>query len=138
MFPIACKVSKKIKLPLFVSKITAGFPSAAESTVDKALDLNELLIHHPEATFFVRVAGDSMINAGIFAGDLLIVDRSLKPSDGKIVIAVVEDEFTVKRLQIKTDHILLIPENDNYQAIKINNEQDLIIWGVVTNVIHAV
>lgn len=136
--PIPCKIGPELKLPLFVSTIEAGFPSPAENTLDKALDLNELLIHHPEATFFVRVSGDSMIKAGISEGDLLIVDRSLSPAHGKIVIAVVDGEFTVKRLELLKDQVILRPENDNYEPIVIRDQQDLIIWGVVTSVIHNV
>lgn len=136
MHPIACKISKHVRLPLFISNIRAGFPSPTENTVDKALDLNELLIHHPEATFFVRVSGDSMIEAGIHPNDLLIVDRSLKPESGKIVIAAVDGEFTVKRLEINQNQITLFPENSDYEPMTIQEQQDFLIWGVVTNVIH--
>lgn len=123
------------KFPLYVNKISAGFPSPADDYIEQRLDLNLHLIKHPAATFFLRVSGDSMINAGIYSGDLLIVDKSLEPIDGKIIIAALDGELTVKRLYKKNQQIKLIAENPLYPAIEIR-EQDLIIWGVVTFVIH--
>lgn len=96
----------KIKIPLFVEKISAGFPSPADDYIDKKIDLNEFLIKHPAATFFVRVVGDSMINAGIHAGDILVVDRALEPADNKIIIAVLDGELTVKRIKKKEKYAL--------------------------------
>lgn len=131
------KKEKEVKLPLFISKVPAGFPSPAEDYIEKYLDLNELLIKHPSATFFVKVSGNSMINAGIHDGDILIVDRALEPKNNDIVIAVIDGELTVKRLIIKNKKIYLYPENSNYKPIEIGNEEyDLLIWGVVTYVIH--
>ncbi len=130
----------KIKLPLYHTRISAGFPSPAEDYIDKKLDLNEHLIKHPSATFYVKVEGDSMIDAGIFSGDMLIVDRALEAIHKKIIVAVVDGEFTVKRLIIKKNkeknRILLHPENKNYPIIEILEEMEFEIWGVVTNVIH--
>ena len=125
-------------LPLFVAKISAGFPSPADDYIDKKLDLNELLIKHPSATFFVRVSGDSMINAGINSGDILIVDRALEPADSRIVIAVLNGELTVKRMRKTGDKIYLIPENPAYEPIEVIPEMQFEIWGVVCYVIHQV
>ncbi|MDP1724507.1 MAG: translesion error-prone DNA polymerase V autoproteolytic subunit [Alphaproteobacteria bacterium] len=121
---------------LMESFIAAGFPSPAEDYRSKSLDLHEHLVKHPAATFFVRVEGDSMINVGIFSGDLLIVDRSLPADFGKIVIALIDDEFTVKRLLQKNGHIVLQPENPAFAPIIVKQPEHLIIWGVVTYVIH--
>jgi len=122
--------------PLYSNKVSAGFPSPADSDIECSLDLNTHLIQHPAATFFLRVSGDSMQNAGIQSGDLLIVDKSLEPSDGKIVIAALDGELTVKRLVKRGGCVQLVPENDRYPIIEVNDRQDLLIWGVVTHVIH--
>ena len=116
--------------------VSAGFPSPADSYIEGKLDLNELLIKKPAATFFVRVSGDSMVGAGIFSDDLLIVDRSIDPIDKKVVIAVVDGEMTVKRIRIRGDKISLTPENDNYSPIELEEASEVEIWGVVTHVIH--
>jgi DNA polymerase V len=127
------------KIPLFSSKVAAGFPSPAEDYIEDNLDLNEHLIKHPAATFLVRVSGTSMINAGIFENDILIVDRSLSPVSGKIVIAAVDGQLTVKRLhKDKTGQVLLMPENPTFPPIPVDDKNNVYIWGVVTNVIHAV
>ena len=125
------------KLPFFVTAVQAGFPSPADDYLESALDLNEHLIRHPAATFFLRVIGESMIGAGIHSGDLLIVDRSINPIDGRIVIAVVDGDLTVKRLSKKRDSVHLISENSSYPPIKIRDGQNLQIWGVVLHVIHS-
>ena len=131
------KKGKEVKLPLFISKVPAGFPSPAEDYIEKYLDLNELLIKHPSATFFVKVSGNSMINAGIYDGDILIVDRALEPQNNDIVIAVIDGELTVKRLIIKNKKIYLYPQNSNYKPIEVGSEEsNFIIWGVATYVIH--
>lgn len=125
-------------LPLYLSKVSAGFPSPAENDIADKLDLNEYLIKHPAATFLVRANGDSMIQAGIHENDILIVDRSLRPSDGKIVIAAIDGQLTVKRLKKTQDgKMLLAAENPAYAPVEIREENDFLIWGVVTNVIHA-
>jgi DNA polymerase V len=125
-------------LTLFDTRVAAGAPSPAEDFSDGQLDLNDHLLKNPESTFFVRVSGDSMINAGINPEDLLIVDRSIRPAQGRVVIAVVNGELTVKRLFKENNKVFLMPENPNYPALEITEEMDFMIWGVVTNVIHTV
>ena len=126
----------KIKIPFYQGLVSAGFPSPAEDYSDKKLDLNEYLIKHPASTFFVKVTGDSMIEAGIFPEDMLIVDRYPTPKSGQVVLAVVDGEFTVKRYQKIGEIIKLIPANPKYQPIEFVDGQELIIWGVVTQVLH--
>jgi DNA polymerase V len=127
-----------IALPLFLAKISAGFPSPADDYLDRKLDLNEHLIKHPAATFFVKVDGESMIKAGINHGDILIVDRSLEPADKKIVIAGIRGELTVKRIRRLQGRLYLMPENENFAPMEISGDCELEIWGVVTSVIHPV
>ncbi|MFH1646003.1 MAG: translesion error-prone DNA polymerase V autoproteolytic subunit [Candidatus Omnitrophota bacterium] len=131
------KRENNLKFPLFSEGVSAGFPSPAEDYVERSLDLNELLIDHPAATFFVRASGHSMINAGIFSGDILVVDRALEPAANSIVIACLNGEFTVKRLFKKGKTVLLMPENEDFQAIDITDDEDCQIWGVVSYVIHS-
>lgn len=123
-----------ITLPLYTTNIKAGFPSPADDFLDKSIDLNEHLIPHPAATFLVTVSGDSMIGAGIFPGDILIVDKSLESKHRDIVIAVIDNEFTVKRLIKSVKGNFLYPENPAYHPIKLSEGSQ--IWGVVTYVIH--
>lgn len=123
-------------LPLYASHVRAGFPSPADDYIETHLDLNTHLIKHPAATFFVIASGDSMTGAGIQSGDMLIVDRSLEASHGKIIIAAIDGELTVKRLSRNNMRVQLLPENNHYPPIDITNEQELVIWGVVTHVIH--
>lgn len=130
------KQGKSLKIPLYSSTVRAGFPSPADDYIENYLDLNEHLITHPSSTFMVRASGDSMTKAGIQPGDLLIVDRSLEVSHGKIVIAAINGELTVKRLSRVHGRVQLLPENEAYSPIDITDELDLIIWGVVTYVIH--
>ena len=127
---------KRVVRPLFSSGVSAGFPSPAEDYIEQRLDLNELLIHHPAATFFVRVNGDSMNGAGILHNDILVVDRSLEPASGRIVIAVVDGEFTVKRLFIDGDICRLVAENPEYPAVEMSEGTSCEVWGVVTSSIH--
>lgn len=127
---------KKLKLPLFVDSVPAGFPSPADDYLENSLDLNEHLIKHPAATFFVKVSGDSMINAGIFSGDTLIVDRAVTPRNNQVVVAAVDGEFTVKRFQKKGKKIFLAAENPDFQPLEINEQNDFQVWGVVIYVIH--
>jgi DNA polymerase V len=124
--------------PLFLASVTAGFPSPADDYLEAKLDLNQYLIKHEAATFFVRVTGDSMIGAGVHSGDLLIVDRALEPLDNSVVIAVVNGELTLKRLSRQGGRLSLIPDNGNYPPIQIAEHMDFEVWGVVTHVIHAV
>ena len=124
--------------PLFSTMVSAGFPSPADDYIEKNLDLNEHLIKHPAATFFVRVEGSSMVNAGVHSGDILIVDRSLEPADKKIIIAVINGELTVKRVRKHKDTLCLVPENDAFATITVTEEMGFQVWGVVTHVIHSV
>ncbi len=123
--------------PLFFVPVSAGFPSPADDYIENSLDLNRHLIKHPAATFFVRVKGESMIEAGIHSGDILIVDRSLEATDKKVVIAVIDGELTVKRISLIDQEVYLLPENEAYTPTKITDTMNFSIWGVVTNVIHA-
>lgn len=123
--------------PLYSSRVQAGFPSPADDYIEAYLDLNEHLIKHPSATFFVKAEGQSMIGAHIQPGDLLIVDRSITPSHGKIVIAAIQGELTVKRLYQQNGVVKLIPENPEFPEIDISEESELVIWGVVTHIIHS-
>jgi DNA polymerase V len=125
-----------LSLPLVQSRVSAGFPSPADDYLEIKLDLNKYLIQHPTATFYVRVKGDSMENAGIFDDDLLIVDRAKDSKDLDIIVGVLDGEFTVKRLVKKAGRVFLHPENDNYKPIRIEEENDFRVWGVVTYVIH--
>ena len=130
-------LSKSQTFPFYSSKVSAGFPSPADDNLEKTLDLNTYLIKRPAATFFVRVNGDSMINAGINDNDILVVDRSVKPSHGKVIIAVLDGQMTVKRLYKQSNKIILMPENDLYQPIEIRDDMNMEIWGVVTSSVHC-
>lgn len=125
-----------LELSLFSSLVKAGFPSSADDSIDESLDLNEYLIEHAAATFFVRVDGRSMEGGGIKNGDLLVVDRSVEARSGKIVVAILNGEFTVKRLEKKGSEIYLVAENAEYAPIQISPDDDFAIWGVVTYIIH--
>ncbi len=122
--------------PLYSCSVRAGFPSPADDYIEGHLDLNTHLIKRPAATFFVTAVGDSMVNAGIHSGDLLVVDRSIEATHDRIVIAAVNGELTVKRLSRVNNRVQLVPENPNYPIIDITAEHDIVIWGVVTYVIH--
>ncbi len=124
--------SQPVRIPLFGHKVVAGFPSPAGDYVEDSLSLDESLIQHREFTFFVRAKGNSMVDAGIFDGDLLVVDKSLAPLPGHIVIAAVNGELTVKRLARQGDAFVLKPENPRFSAIRLREGEDLEIWGVVT------
>ena len=126
------------QLPLYACAVHAGFPSPADDYLEDKLDLNKHLIKHPAATFFVRTAGTSMIKAGIHHGDILVVARSLEATHGKIVIAAVDGQLTDKRQYQSSKGTYLMPENDDYAPIKIEEDTDVIIWGVVTNALHSV
>ncbi len=130
-------LATKYRQSLFEVVVPAGFPSPAADYEEDKLDLNKYLIKNPAATFFVRAIGDSMVGAGIHCGDLLVVDRSLEPRDKSVVIAVIDGELTVKRIRIKKKKFTLEPENENYSVQEINEDTDFQVWGVVTNVIHA-
>ena len=128
----------RLPLPLYLAPVSAGFPSPAEDYLDKALDLNELLIAHPAATFYVRASGDSMRDAGIHSGDILGVDRAVEPTHGRVVIAALNGELTVKRLRHTGGRLFLVPENPDYAPLEVSPEASFAIWGVVTFVIHRI
>lgn len=125
------------KVPLFAHTVRAGFPSPADDYVADTLDLNDHLMPRKEASFLLRAKGDSMVGAGIHDGDILIIDRSITPTDGRVVIATLDGQFTVKTLEKKRGRIRLLPANPEFPPIDIKDEQELQVWGVVTNVIHS-
>ena len=125
----------KLEAILINAGISAGFPSPAGDFKQERISLDKELIKNKEATFFARVSGESMINAGLEDGDLIVIDRSLEPTNNKIAVCFIDGEFTVKRLQVKKNKIWLKPENTNYKAIEVKEDNELIIWGIVTNVI---
>lgn len=124
-----------LEIPLFLSPAACGFPSPAQDYVEQTIDLNQLCIAHPAATYFVRAAGDSMVDHGIRDGDLLIVDRSRKARHGSVVVAAVDGEFTVKELQLEPS-IVLLPGNRAYRPIHFSEGQELEIFGVVTGIVR--
>lgn len=128
----------ELELPYVPNGISAGFPSPALDFVDLTIDLNRHLIKHPSATFYGRVKGESMKDAGINDGDLLVIDKSIEPEDGKIAVCYVDGEFTLKRIRIEEKELWLMPANDEYEPIKVEEGNELIIWGVVTHVIKSV
>jgi|TARA_A100001011_G_scaffold390471_1_gene473963 DNA polymerase V len=125
----------RLEAILINAGISAGFPSPAGDFKQERISLDKELIKNKEATFFARVSGESMINAGLEDGDLIVIDRSLEPTNNKIAVCFIDGEFTVKRLQVKKNKIWLKPENTNYKAIEVKEDNELIIWGIVTNVI---
>jgi len=129
--------TKKFRIPLLNDSVSAGFPSPADDYTEENIDLNEHLISNPFSTFFLRVKGDSMINAGIKDKDLIIVDKSLIAKPGNIIIAMIDGEFTIKRLSIKNDELYLKSENHNYPDFSFKNHIDVQIWGVVIYSIHS-
>jgi DNA polymerase V len=116
--------------------VAAGFPSPAGDYLDNRIDIFEYLIQHPTATFYVRVKGNSMINASIHDGDLLVVDRSIEQKNNQVVVAVIDGEFTVKRISKHNNKLYLIPENETFKPIEITETMNFEVWGVVTFVIH--
>jgi len=126
-----------LSIPLFLERISAGFPSPAEDYIEKTLDLNELCIEHPAATFFVRVQGESMIEAGILPDDVLVVDRSLQAGHGDIIIASLRCEMTVKQLHLAPPPVRLLPRNPAFKPIVLDGEDVLEVFGVVTNVVRS-
>ena len=125
-------------LPLFGYAIPAGFPSPADDYIEERLDLNQLLVHNKAATFFLRVKGDSMVNAGIHDGDIIVVDKSLTPEDRSVVVAVIDGDLTVKRLIWRNGVAELHADNPKYQPIRFKEGQELTLWGVVTSAVHLV
>ncbi len=127
-----------IELPLFDSKVAAGIPTTADDTIDEMINLNDLLVHNPKDTFMVKAIGESMINAGINSGDLMVVDKKIEPKSGRVVIAAVDGELTVKRLLKTAAKTQLLPENPDFKPIDITEHSDAAIIGVVTNTIHPI
>lgn len=136
MLPAANPV--RLGVPLFSNRVPAGFPSPADDHVEAELDFNELLVKNPPATFSLRVKGNSMTGAGIFDGDILVVDRSIEARDGLVVVAEYEGGYTVKRLYRRRGKVRLLPENPEFPVIELKEGQELVVFGVVTNVIHPV
>jgi len=134
----SAETATRLSRPYVDTGIRAGFPSPADDFSYLSIDLNKELIRNKEATFFARVKGDSMQDAGLNDGDLLVIDRSLEPRDGKIAVCFIDGEFTVKRIKIEKDVVWLMPENPRYDPIKVTPENELIIWGIVTAVIKFV
>jgi DNA polymerase V len=127
-----------MRIPFIKEGVSAGFPSPAADFMESNIDLNKVLSENPLATFYIKVKGNSMIDAGINDKDVLVVDRSLEPKNNKIAICFIDGEFTVKRIQLEKDCLYLMPENSNYSPIKVTEENQLIIWGIVTYVIKKV
>lgn len=127
-----------LKITFVADSVSAGFPSPAADFMETNIDLNKELSENPLATFYIKVKGNSMIDAGINDKDVLVVDRSLEPQNNKIAICFIDGEFTVKRIKLEKDCLYLMPENKNYTPIKVTEENQLIIWGIVTYVIKAV
>ncbi len=122
-------------LQFFEGRVQAGFPSPAQGEYADTIDLNRALITNPAATFCARVIGNSMVDAGINEGDLLIIDRSLTPHDGNIAVCFVDGDFTVKRLSVRDDGIYLIPANAQYPELRVSEESNFQVWGVVSHII---
>jgi len=123
------------ELPFISGGIKAGFPSPAADFDESKISLDNVLVKNREATFYAKASGTSMIGAGIDDGDIMVIDRSLEPQNKKIAICLIDGEFTVKRIKIEKDAVYLMPENNNYQPIKVTDENELVIWGIVTYVI---
>jgi DNA polymerase V len=127
----------ELELPLLPVGISAGFPSPAVDFIDLTIDLNKHLIKHPSATFYGRVKGHSMNDAGINDGDLLVIDKSIEPQDGKIAVCWIDGEFTIKRIKLDKNICWLMPANKNYEPIKVTPDNDFLIWGIVIHVIKS-
>lgn len=126
------------ELPFIAGGIKAGFPSPAADFDESKISLDNVLVKNREATFYAKASGNSMIGAGIDDGDILVIDRSLEPQNNKIAVCFIDGEFTIKRIQLEKDCVFLMPENKNYQPIKVTDENELVIWGIVTYVIKKV
>lgn len=124
-----------IELQLYENRIQAGFPSPAQGAFADSVDLNHELINNPTATFCARVIGDSMVDSGINEGDMLIIDRSIEPQDGDIAVCFIDGDFTVKRLLINENGISMVPANRKYPVIKVPDESNFVIWGIVSHII---
>ena len=132
----ASEILGETTLPLAPGAVRAGFPSPAADYLENTVCLQELLIAHPQATFLMRVEGDSMVGAGIHDGDIVVVDRAIKPGDGKVVVAVMDGDFAIKRLCYRGGECFLESENPKFKPIAVTEHSENSVWGVVTNVIH--
>lgn len=130
-------VDTELELTFADQGIRAGFPSPAEDYVNEKMDLNKVLVDHPAATFYARVVGDSMSGEGIDDGDLIIIDKSLRPVDGDLAVCCLDGEFTLKRLRIRAGKVSLVPSNPAYPLIEISGDVDFRIWGIVTHTIKS-
>jgi DNA polymerase V len=131
------EVSEGSAMPMYASRPAAGFPAPGDDQVENVLDINDLVVKNPASTFFVRVEGDSMIGAGIFSGDVLVVDRSKDPSDGAIVVAAINGELVVKRLSVAGERAILLSENEQYAPITVGDGEECFIWGVVVGSVRV-
>lgn len=129
-------IGRPVRLPLFAARVPAGFPSPAEDYTEGLLDLNEFLVEHEAATFYVRVRGHSMVGAGILDGDIIAVDRALEANHGDIVLAVIDNELTVKELYRQNGQVRLLPRSPDFAPIEIRDGQELTVWGVVKGVVR--
>lgn len=129
---IRSDTTSELSVPLAASPISAGFPSPAEDFLEPSLDLNRMLVRNPASTFFARVSGESMRDAGIHDGDLLVVDKSIEPYDGCVAVCFLDGEFTLKRVKCDGQRVVLLPANERYRPIEIGPEEDFAVWGVVT------
>lgn len=130
-------IGEECNRPL-AAEIKAGFPSPAEDFLDQSIDLNKVLVRNPSSTFYARVSGNSMKDANIEDGDLLIIDKSVEPKDGKIAVCYIDGEFTVKRIKTEADCCFLVPANSDYKPIKVTTENDFMVWGVVVHIVKSV
>lgn len=126
-----------LSLPFFNGGVSAGFPSPAEDFLENELDFNATFIKHPSSTFYAKVKGNSMKDAGITNGDIMVIDRSLEPKNGDIAVCYLDGEFTVKTIMIEKEVVWLVAQNEQYAPIKVTAENELIIWGIVINVIKT-
>ena len=127
----------KLEMPFIAAGIKAGFPSPAADFDETRISIDQIVVKHKEATFYAKANGNSMVGAGIDDGDILVIDRSLEPRDGKIAVCFVDGEFTVKRIKVESDCVYLLAENPKFQPIKVADENELIIWGIVTHVVKS-
>lgn len=133
----SANTDSSLELQLVDGGIKAGFPSPAQDFLDISIDLNKELVKNPSSTFYGRVSGDSMKDMGISDGDLLVIDKSLEPREGKIAVCYIDGEFTVKQIRIEKDGLLLMPANENYKPIKVTEDNDFMVWGTVMHVIKS-
>ena len=133
----SASILTQLDVPVIESGISAGFPSPATDFLDATIDLNKTFIKHPATTFCGRVKGNSMKDAGIHDGDLMIIDKSLEPKNGAIAVCYIDGEFTVKKIKIEADCIWLVPANEKYKPIKVTKDNEFLIWGIVVHVIKS-